>query len=72
MQNHRKKANGMSLDAVTAALEGAIARHNERLRPVHYLTHLKVPGGTAYRCHLYLSPLSRMILSYRLEPEPVH
>ena len=72
MQNQRKKANSMPLDAVISALEQAVTRHNERLRPVHYLTHLKVPGGTAYRCHLYISPLSRMVLSYRLEPEPVH
>lgn len=72
MQNHRKKASGVPLDAVTSALEGAVARHNERLRPVHYLTHLKVPDGPAYRCHLYISPLSRRVLSYRLEPEPVH
>ena len=72
MQNHRKNAKCMPLATMTSALEEAIARHNERLRPVHYLTHLKVPGGTAYRCHLYISPLSRMVLSYRLEPEPVH
>ena len=71
MQNHRKKANSLPLDYVAFALEGAVARHNERLRPVHYLTHLKVPGGPAYRCHLYISPLSRSVLSYRLEPEPV-
>jgi hypothetical protein len=72
MQNHRKKAKSVPFDAVTSALEGAVARHNERLRPVHYLTHLKVPGGPAYRSHLYISPLSRLILSYRLEPEPAH
>lgn len=72
MHYHRKKANGMPLDAVTSALEGTVARHNERLRPVHNQTHWKVPGGPAYRCHLYISLLSRMALSYRLAPEPVH
>ena len=72
MNNHREKANSMPLDAVTSALEGAVTRHNERLRPVHDLTDLKVPGGPPYRCHLYISPLSRMVLSCRFEPVPVH
>jgi len=72
MQNHRKKASSMPSDAVNSALEGAVARHNERLCPIHYLAHLKVPGGPTYRCHLYISPLSHLVLSYRLEPEPVH
>jgi hypothetical protein len=72
MHNHRKKANSMPLDAVTSALEGAIAQRNDRPRPLHYLTHFKVPGGPAYRFHLYICPWSHMVLSYRLEPEPVH
>ncbi|ODU52852.1 MAG: hypothetical protein ABS98_02640 [Lysobacteraceae bacterium SCN 69-48] len=58
MKSNRKEANSMPLVAVTSALDEAVDRHNERLRPVHYQTHLKVPGGPAYRCHLYISPLS--------------
>ncbi len=72
VQNHRKMTNSVSLDAVPSALEGAITRHNDRVRPIHYLTHLKVPDGPTYRCHLYINPLSHSVLSYRLEPEPVN
>lgn len=69
MHNHRKHANAMPLDASTSAAERVAARRDERLRPVHYLAHLKVSGGPGCRCYLYICPLSCRVLSYRLEPE---
>lgn len=61
----------MALDA-PLHLDALLERYNERRRPIHHSALVKVPGGPAYRCHLYISPLSRVVLSYRFEPEPVH
>lgn len=70
MQNSQNRADNRPLDATISALEQAVARHNERLRPIHCETRLKTLGGPASRLHLYISPFSRLILSYSLEFEP--
>lgn len=66
------KNNDLLLNEVTSRLDAFMARINEQRRPLHYVTLVKVPDGPVYRCHLHVSPLTRVILSYRFEPEPIH
>ncbi len=62
----------MTQSEAVSCIEEMLQRYYEQRRPIRHSTLLKVPNGAAYRCYLTISPLSRALLSYRIEPEPLH
>jgi len=71
MKTTHMKNKDLMLDGVTSRLDAFLERYIEQRRPIHHTALVNAPGGRAYRYHLYICPSSRLILSYRFEPEPV-